>query len=84
MNKSKPTLTYADITWLKSEFLPDLALAVQKGLEKKLNAIDTKLDTFVGEIKAKREEQTLHQGKHEEIEQRVSTIEKHINLPVTP
>jgi hypothetical protein len=35
MKKIKPSLTLADITWLKSEFLPALSESVQKGLEKK-------------------------------------------------
>jgi len=77
-------LTKTDIDWLKSEFVPSLAEAVQKGLEKKLNDISTKLDKFVGDIQAKREEQTLHQGKHEDLEERVTTIEKHLHIPITP
>ena len=77
-------LTKADIDWLKSELVPALADAVQKKLEKKPNDISTKLDKFVGDIQAKREEQTLHQGKHEDIEERVATIEKHLHLSATP
>ena len=77
-------LTKADIDWLTSELVPTLADAVQKKLEKKLNDISTKLDKFVGDIQAKREEQALHQGKHEDIEERVTTIEKHLHLPVSP
>lgn len=77
-------LTKTDIDWLKSEFVPTLVDAVQKKLEKKLNDISTKLDKFVGDIQAKREEQTLHQGKHENLEERVTTIEKHLHLPVAP
>ena len=65
-------LTKADIDWLKSELVPALASAVQKGLKRKLDDISTKLDKFVGDIKAKREEQALHQGKHENIEERVA------------
>ncbi len=77
-------LTKADIDWLKSEFVPAVSNAVQKGLAKKLDSISTKLDKFTGDIQAKREEQTLHQGKHEDLEERVTTIEKHLHLPVTP
>lgn len=77
-------LTKVDIDWLKSELVPALADAVQKKLEKKLNDISTKLDKFVGDIQSKREEQTLHQGKHEDIEERVAIIEKHLHFPVTP
>ena len=55
-------LTKADIDWLKSEFLRDLIEIVKKELGSKIDAMNTKLDTFIGEIKARREEQTLHQG----------------------
>ncbi len=43
-------LTKGDIDWLKSEFIPSVTDSVKKALESKLNAIDTKLDKFVGEI----------------------------------
>lgn len=79
----KGMLTKADIDWLKSEFIPAVSTAVRKGLEKKLDDISTKLDKFVGDIKTKREEQTLHERRHEEIEERVTTIEKHLHIPVT-
>ncbi len=77
-------LTKADIDWLKSELVPALAEAVQKKLEKKLDDISIKLDKFTGDIKAKREEQTIHQGKHEDLEERVDTIEKRLHLPIVP
>jgi len=77
-------LTKADIDWLKSELVPAVADEVQKRIEKKLDDVSTKLDMFVGEIKTKREEQTLHEGKHEEIDERLSKVEKHLNIPVTP
>lgn len=77
-------LTKADIDWLKSEFVPALADAVQKRLEKKLNDLSTKLDKFVGDIQTKREEQTLHLGKHEDLEERVGKIEKHLHFPINP
>ena len=77
-------LTKVDIDWLKSEFVPALADAVQKRLERKLNDINTKLDKFVGDIQAKREEQALHEGNHENLEGRVTTIEKHLHIPIAP
>lgn len=76
-------LTKADIDWLKSELVPALADAVQKKLEKKLDDINTKLDKFFGDIQSKREEQTLHQGKHDDLEERVSKIEKQLHFPAT-
>lgn len=75
-------LTKADIDWLKSELVPALADGVQKKLEKKLDSINTKLDKFVGDIQGNREEQTLLQGKHEDLEERVESIEKHLHLPI--
>lgn len=77
-------LTKSDIDWLKSDLVPTLADAVQKKLEKKLDDISTKLDKFVGDIQSKREEQIFHDGKHEDLEERVTTIEKHLHLPVSP
>jgi hypothetical protein len=76
-------LTKVDIDWIKSELVPTLADAVQKKLEKKLDDISTKLDKFVGDIQAKREEQVLHQGKHDDLEMRVGTIEKRLHIPTT-
>ena len=77
-------LTKADIDGLKSELVPALADAVQKKIEKKLDEISTKLDKFVSDIQAKREEQVLHEGKHEDIEERVTKIEKHLRFPIAP
>ena len=73
-------LTKADIDWLKSELVPALADAVQKGLEKKLNDTSTKLDKFVGDIQTKREEQTLHDGSHQRIDKRLTRLEKNANF----
>lgn len=69
-------LTKADIDWLKDEFLPSLAEAVENRLKKKLDDINTKLDKFVGDIKDKREAQELHQGQHDEIDSRLDRLEK--------
>ena len=77
-------LTKADIDGLKSELVPALADAVQKKIEKKLDEISTKLDKFVSDIQAKREEQVLHEVKHEDIEERVTKIEKHLRFPIAP
>ena len=74
-------LTKADIDWLKSEFLPSLAKAVQDGLSKKLDNISTKLDKFVGDIEDKREAQELHQGQHDTANRRLTRLEKKLSLP---
>ena len=81
MKKYKPTLTLADINWFKSEFIPELADAVQKRIESKLDDVSTKLDKFVGDIKTKREEQALHDENHERVDKRISRLEKTTHLP---
>lgn len=80
MKSKAPTLTYPDIEWLKGEFLPALAKAVQDGLSKQLTDISTKLDKFVGDIETKREEQTLHNGQHKTINDRLELIEKRVGV----
>lgn len=45
-----------------------------KAMAKYKDEVMTKLDAFVGDIKAKREEQTLHQNQHDEI---IETLEKY-------
>jgi len=74
-------LTKPDLDWLKGEFLPSLAQAVKKQLADKLDGIDTKLDKFVGEIQARRAEQTLYTKDHRRIENRLYRLEKRANLP---
>jgi hypothetical protein len=73
-------LTKPDINWLEEEFLPKLAEKVKSDLSGKLDAINTKLDTFIGEIKARREEQVIHSDQHKTINDRLNTIEKHIRI----
>lgn len=79
MKKFKPTLTLADINWLLDSF--ERKFVTKKEFKKYTNQVLEKLDTFIGDIKAKREEQTLHQESHQNLEERVSTIEKHLQLP---
>lgn len=73
-------LTKLDIDWLKSEFMHDLVTEVKKALSEKLDAIDTKLDKFVGEIERSRTEQTLHAGDHSRIDDRFERIDKHLGI----
>ena len=73
-------LTKSDIDWLKGEFLLTLADTVKKDLSGKIDSMNTKLDTFIGEIKARREEQTLHDNQHEELDRRVARTEKSLHL----
>jgi maltodextrin utilization protein YvdJ len=73
-------LTNQDLDWLESTFLPKLADTVKDKLKDKLDEISTKLDKFVGDVKTKREEQTLHNGDHQRIDKRVTRIESHLHL----
>ena len=73
-------LTKSDIDWLKSEFMPDLVIEVKKALSEKLDAIDTKLDKFVGEIQKRRDEDTVHSGDHSRINDRLEVVEKHLKI----
>ncbi len=78
MNKSKnkSKLTYTDIQWLKSEFLPNLADAVVDKLSKKLNNMTTKLDYNAGELKTIREEQITHSHSHARVDRRLNRLER--------
>ena len=81
MKKFKPTLTQADINWLLDSFKREFV--TKEEFTKYTDKVLEKLDLFVGDIKTKREEQTLHEGKHEDIEERVSKIEKHLHFPAS-
>ena len=73
-------LTKSDTAWLKSELVPALADEVEHRLKKKLDDVSIKLDKFVGEIQKRRQEQTLHQGQHRRINDRLDKIEKRLNF----
>lgn len=73
-------LTKTDIDWLEDSFLPKLANKVKNELKEPLDAISTKLDTFVGEIQKSREEQELHTNAHDILDKRVTRLEKHAKL----
>ena len=55
-------LTKGDIDWLIDSM--KLIFATRDETIKKLDMVNEKLDTFIGDIKSKREEQTLHTGDH--------------------
>ena len=78
MKKFKPTLTLADINWLIDSM--KLVFPTKEESTEKFDKVIQKLDFFIGEIKARREEQTLHQGQHEEIIERVQKVEKKLNI----
>lgn len=74
-------LTQKDIDWLKSEFLRDLAEAVAKIINDKLDRHYVLLDKTFGEVKAMRETQEMHHGDHDRIDGRLDRLEKKANLP---
>lgn len=78
MKKFKPTLTLADIDWLIDSM--KLVFPTRVETVKKLDEVSTKLDTFVGEIKTKREEQTLHDDSHQRFDKRLTRLEKNAHL----
>lgn len=82
MKKFKPTLTLADINWLLDAF--ERKFVTKNEFKKYTEKVLEKLDHFVGDIKTKREEQTLHEGKHEDIEERLSKIDQHLHFPLSP
>jgi len=73
-------LTKGDIDRLEDSFLPKLAKKVKNEIKEPLEAINTKLDTFVGEIQKSREEQELHTHTHDRLDTRVNRLEKHTKL----
>ncbi len=73
-------LTKSDIDWLKDEFLRSLADEIESRMSKKLDSVSTKLDTFVGEIQKRRDEQDLHSGQHAAINDRFERVDKHLGI----
>lgn len=73
-------LTKSDIDWLKDEYLRSLADEIESRIGKKLDAVSTKLDIFVGEIQKRRDEDTVHSGDHSRISDRLHIIEKHLKI----
>ena len=73
-------LTKSDIDWLKDEYLRSLADEIESRIGKKLDAVSTKLDTFVGEIQKRRDEDTVHSGDHSRISDRLKTIEDRFGI----
>ncbi len=74
------TLSKSDIDWLKSEFLPDLAEAVEHRLKDKLDKIYTLVDKFAGDVEDKRDTQELHAKDHSRISDRLHDLEKHAGI----
>ncbi len=72
-------LTQKDIDWLidsMKRFFPTREESMQK-----FDQVMEKLDKFVGEIQTKRQEQIMHQGNHDRVDNRLERLEKKVNLP---
>lgn len=93
VKKNKTLLNPSDIAALISAMKivfptrEDLGKMIDEKLTEKIRFVPTKelflarMDKLSGEIKAYRDEQTLHQGQHEEIVERVQKVEKKLNIP---
>ena len=89
MKKIKPTLTYSDIEWLKSELVPAMADRVKSDLSQRLDWIITMLDKQAGKLQSIETELTLIRGaletnstNLESLTKRVENLEK--NVHITP
>ena len=60
----------------KPGWVEDITDAITKIVGGKFDKVMTVLDKFVGEIKAYREEQVLHQLQHDRIEKRIKILER--------
>lgn len=78
MKKLKPILSKVDIDWLIESI--KIVFPTKDESIKKMNEINNKLDTFIGEIKARREEQILHDGSHQRVDKRLIRLENHAHL----
>lgn len=65
----------------KPEWVREITESVAKALGEKIDKIYVKLDKFIGEMKAFREGQELHQGQHDQVDARLTRVEKKLNLP---
>lgn len=59
----------------------ELKLFIDDTFRKYKDEILTALDPVAGELKKLREEQTIHQGQHDRIDERLDRVEKHTGLP---
>lgn len=90
MKKFNPTLTLADIDWLKSELVPALSEQVKKDLEIRLDWIKTMLDKQSGNLQSIETELTLIRASIESdstdltgLRTRIEALEKHARITPT-
>lgn len=64
----------------KPEWIREISESVAQALGEKIDKMYTELDKFIGEIQARRQEQTLHQGQHDRLDERIKKVEKKLNI----
>lgn len=69
-----------ELNAVESDWIRKITDSVTKALGEKIDKMYVKLDTFIGEIKARRAEQDLHQGQHDKIAQRLDRLDSHTGL----
>ena len=65
---------------VKDDWIRQITDSVVKALGEKIDKMYVKLDKFVGDIQDKRQAQELHQGDHDQLDRRVSRVEKKLNF----
>lgn len=48
-----------------------------------LDHFDKRMDELLGEVQTMRDEETLHQGQHDEINERFDRVDKHLRISTT-
>lgn len=66
---------------VKPDCVREITDSVTTALGDKIDKMYVKLDSFIGEIKTRREEDTLHTKQHDDITDRLKTVEKKLGLP---
>lgn len=72
---------------LTQKDLKSIEELIDKKLDQKIKFLpskdhfDKRMDELMGEVQTMRNEQTLHQGQHDEITDHFDRLDKHTNLP---
>ncbi len=74
----RPALTQSDIDWLIHSM--KIVFPTKEESTEKFDAVMKKLDTFVGEIQKRRDEQDIHAGDHRRITDRFDRIDGHLHI----
>ncbi len=66
---------------VKDDWIRKITDEVTRSLGTKIDKMYVKLDSFIGEISARRTEQELHSGQHKKLNDRLGEIEKNLAIP---